>query len=445
MKFFNLKHYIKLGFLLVSILLSSCVKNNAEELFDNSTTARKEKQIQELQNLLKSSTDGWKATYFTDDSILGGFSFIVKFKDDLNIDMISDFAGNYTVKESQYEINYGSTVKLVFSTDNFIHELSKGDNSPSIISGQGFKGDSEFLYYGTENDEIIFRSNKFLSEVRFKKATADDWINISKHQDVKDKLESSLFGKFILDGTSSNYNYNSTTRFLSTEDSKTEFGIGFTPTGIIISPSLEINGGNVNEFIFNASENKYVATLDGNEVASFVFFNTPQDVLPFYDYSNELDDFRLMRTRESIIPDDQSTPAFVEFFEQWRTDVSDGVAGDIVVSHVYLWNTDVEPYLQIRLTRLSDGQIFNARYYFTNVRTTDALGNIIETFTFDPTNPDNNDLTIPTLLQPFVDFFFSPGGFYIKDSIPYPLNSSQNTAIFISVDDPSMAMHWYDF
>ncbi len=435
MKFQNIKRNTLLLFLLAILIFSSCAENETESLFDEDTSARTEKSINELRELLKSSTDGWRAIYFPDDSRFGGFTFNFRFKDDRNVEMVSDLSTSITPVESEYDVRFGATTSLVFTSKGLIHDLVNNTT----------QGDLEFLYYGRDGEDILFRSNRTNREVRFTKATASDWTTIAQHENLRVNFGSSPFGKLIVDGTSYGYGYGNSTRFLSTDDGTYKFGVGLTPNTLIISPAIEVNGETISEFTYVSADNKFVAEIGGVEVASFVFFNTPQDVLPFYDYSNELDDFRLMRTRESIIADDRSTVAFIEFFEQWRADVSNALGGGFVISHVYLWDTDVEPYLNIRLTRLSDGATFNSRYFFTNVRTTDALGNIIETFTFDPTNPDNSDVGIPTLLQPFVDFFFSPGGFYIKDSIPYPLNSSQNTAIFISVDDPSMAMHWYDF
>ena len=99
----------------------------------------------------------WKATYFTDDTQLGGYSYLFKFTDNQIVEMASDFGGNDDVTSSQWAIQLGTTLKLSFTTKNKIHELSDSNNSPDTdLRGQGYKGSFEFLYYGTEGDDIIF-------------------------------------------------------------------------------------------------------------------------------------------------------------------------------------------------------------------------------------------------------------------------------------------------
>ena len=437
MKFQYIKKNVKLFFLLTILIISSCSTNETERLFDDESAVRIEERTVELRDLLKSSTDGWKTTYFTNDKTNGAYGFIFRFKDDKTVEMLSDFSGDGSIVESEYDVNLGATINLVFTSNTLIQDIANNTN----------EGDFEFLFYGTEGDDIIFRTNRDFKEVRFKKAVAADWVNISKHQDVISKLESSVFGKFFLEGESFDYSYNPATRYFSTSDGSTQFGVGFTPESIVISPALVVTGGTVNEFVYVATDNKYVATLNGTEVASFVFFDAPQEVLPFYDFSVEHDDFRLLRTRESEIPNDRSSNSFLKFYKDWTDSISDNFGGGIIVTHLYIRDTDTpDAYLNIRLTRLSDGVTFNSRSYFTNTRSTDALGNIIVTFNFNSADTRNNDIGIPDLLKPFEDFFFGTSGFYVKRLDPYEPNPSvQNTVGFIPVNDTSMLMHWYDF
>ena len=199
MKLFNnikkstMKYIYKYTFILLPLVffLISCEDNNdPEDIFEKDSTERLNEQEKELSELLQSSEYGWKMTYFTDDprytnndQQLGGWTFIFDFVDNSHVVMVSDFSNQtLTPNESEYNIKLGSTIKLSFSTKNYIHDLSDANNAPSSsLTGKGYKGDFEFLYYGQEGEDLIFRSNRFQIEIRFQKATAEDWENISEN------------------------------------------------------------------------------------------------------------------------------------------------------------------------------------------------------------------------------------------------------------------------
>ena len=79
--------------------------------------------------------------------------------------MASDFDTDTDIYKSQYEIQLGSTVSLVFTTKNRIHLLSDSNNSSYYsLEGKGYLGDFQFLYYGQENGEIVFKTNRTVKE-----------------------------------------------------------------------------------------------------------------------------------------------------------------------------------------------------------------------------------------------------------------------------------------
>ena len=55
---------------LVTVFYSCNTDEGAEELFNDSATTRYNNQEAELRALLKSSPEGWKTTYFTDNTQL---------------------------------------------------------------------------------------------------------------------------------------------------------------------------------------------------------------------------------------------------------------------------------------------------------------------------------------------------------------------------------------
>ncbi|PQJ78985.1 DUF4302 domain-containing protein [Polaribacter porphyrae] len=243
-----MKNHIKNNLLkawLCIILVSfvfSCQENTPEELFTEPPTKRLNSKEQEVRNLLKASKDGWKVTYFTDSTKLGGYTFLFDFEDDKIVKMASDFKNNLTAKKSEYDIVVGSTIKLSFTTKNVIHDLSDSDLYPdSDFIGQGYKGDFEFLYYGKDGEDLIFRTNRSFIELRFKKASADDWKNLSKHKEIQKAISGETLS-FIIKDKTYKFSYNNARRFATNIDKSNayNFAVGFSATGILIKPSIKV-------------------------------------------------------------------------------------------------------------------------------------------------------------------------------------------------------------
>lgn len=268
-----MRQLIKKSFLAIILLLTlqACNDNEAEVIFKDSPAVRLQKQTKELQELLKSSPEGWKATYFTDDTELGGYSYLFRFTDDNTVEMASDF-GTDGVTSSEWELQVGSTLKLSFTTKNKIHELSDSNTFPDTeLRGQGYKGSFEFLYYGTEGDDIIFRTNRDFIELRFSKAASTDWTAISTHKKIWESFPSSHLAYKIGDKVS-NFSYAHSRRFASNTDSGTStagFGIGFTPTGVTISPAIDVEGTLYSEFTLSDDKSRLIS-LDGAFEIEFI-------------------------------------------------------------------------------------------------------------------------------------------------------------------------------
>ena len=142
-----MKKLIKV-FLIVAITFQFVACENKEDItvFEQNATERLNERSKELSDILLSSEFGWKAVYFTDSTQLGGFTHLMKFKDGKNVDMASDFDEDTSIISSEYKIELGSTISLLFTTRNRIHLLSDSDNYPTAeLRGQGYKGDFQFL------------------------------------------------------------------------------------------------------------------------------------------------------------------------------------------------------------------------------------------------------------------------------------------------------------
>ncbi|WP_218598110.1 DUF4302 domain-containing protein [Polaribacter sp. NJDZ03] len=245
-------------------ILNACTTNNdPDEVFNEVPSVRLTKQKEDLRELLQSSEDGWKVTYFTDDSQLGGYTYLMDFTGDKTVEMDSDFGSTQgTRTASEWDVTLGSTVKLTFTTRNKIHELSDSNNAPDAdLTGQGYLGSFEFLYYGTDGDNIIFRANRGFNEVIFKKATSADWSDLSKNNTIVSAISGQL--AYEVGGDINFFSFNNARRFVSNLDTQindTDFGIGYTPTGITISPAIIADNGNgYSNFTLNDARNKFVS------------------------------------------------------------------------------------------------------------------------------------------------------------------------------------------
>lgn len=288
MKVKNIFSYLLVA--LLALQLVACSSTDAEQKFDQTPTERLNAQKKELNDLLLSSEYGWKAIYFTDSTQLGGFTHLFKFLPNGKVDMASDFDTDTAVYNSQYDIQLGSTVSLVFTTANRIHLLSDSNSFPSAaLRGKGYLGDFQFLYYGQEKGDIIFRTNRTVQELRFVKATAQDWIDLPKNavtlSTINGTPTSPLFRLLVTnDGTATHnfdFDFNSNARFgeaISLDPAYSEsynFGFYYTPTAAVAKPAVIVKGQKLTNFIYDSASDNFIATGTDGVSATIKFTNTP--------------------------------------------------------------------------------------------------------------------------------------------------------------------------
>jgi hypothetical protein len=281
----NIFKYLMIAFL--AMQLSSCTTTEAEQKFDETPTERLNGRKKELNDVLLSSPFGWKAVYYTDDSQFGGFTHLFKFLPDGKVAMASDFDNDIDTYNSQYDIQLGSTVSLVFTTKSRIHLLSDSGNSP-LAAGKGYLGDFQFLYYGQENGNIIFKTNRTLKELRFIKATAQDWADLPKSKVMMNNMvgtsTSPLFRLLETnDGTKKHpyeFDFTGVTRFGTATSLETgnftslNLAVAYTPTGIKVKPAVVVNGQSLTDFAYT-TDGTFVATGTGGVFATIKYTNVP--------------------------------------------------------------------------------------------------------------------------------------------------------------------------
>lgn len=282
-----------INYLFIAVLAMQLVSCDNKETLDspfNATpTERLNAQQKELNDVLESSEFGWKAVYFTDTTQLGGFTHVFKFKDG-KVDMASDFNDDTAVYSSEYSIELGSTVSLVFTTKNRIHLLSDSNNYPvAALRGKGYKGDFQFLYYGQENGQIIFKTNRSFEELRFVKASASDWSDLAKNRlmvpNVVGATTRPLFRLLeTYDGTKTSqfdFNFTAATRYAVANSIETgssmsyNMGIAYTPTGILVNPAVKVGTQMLSEFTYDAATGNFIATGTAGVTATIKYSNKP--------------------------------------------------------------------------------------------------------------------------------------------------------------------------
>lgn len=299
MKLKNIFKFLTFAFL--AIQLGSCTDTDAEQKFDDTPTGRLNAQKKELNDLLLTSEHGWKAVYFTDNTQLGGFTHLFKFTNDGKVEMASDFDETTTESYiSDYSVELSSTVSLLFTTKNRIHLLSDSNNSPTEdLRGKGYKGDFQFLYYGQENGEIIFKTNRTFQELRFIKATAEDWTDLPKNLEMEQKVIGDvarpLFGVLeTKDGTTTHqfdFAFADVTRFATANSVETgssvtnNMGIAYTPTGIVVSPAVEVGNQKLTNFVYDEVTDSFKATGTSGVSATIKYTNQPLVLTDDYKFS----------------------------------------------------------------------------------------------------------------------------------------------------------------
>ncbi|XCF07056.1 DUF4302 domain-containing protein [Tamlana crocina] len=450
------------------LAITSCNKDNGEELFSESPADRIANQNSELLELLLSENQGYKAVYFSKNDEFGGFTYYMNFNEDGTVRMTSDFDDDTDIQTSSYEVRTGTTTDLVFTTRNHIQKVSNPDH-PGLI-GTGFKGTSVFQFFGYENGELVFRdvrnkgtalltlipSNFSNFEIE---SVASAETSLQQRQNILPTVSSSVFQILKIENGNevSNFNLNYDALKLHAKPSviveengvnaikEFNFGLAFTESGLIISPALEFGGEVYEVFAYNEANNSYVANVNGT-TATILFDSAPaiikedvnalgtpgHQVFGYFpvDGANPLTSpgfDALVETLNSNLQNDPATSNWSFYgFQYYATPDSDGN----VLLVVFLLNPTL-------------GRLEQAAYWFTPEITDNKLYLSFTGFTNGTGNSVFNSM-LPILI-----FFNSQEGLYFTDegSFSSDLFSYSNlSSTFTSADQPNLRVYglWYN-
>jgi len=299
MKAKHIYNYLMIA--LAAVLLASCSSPEVESKFDQNATERIAGRQKELNDLLLSSSEGWKAVYYTDSTQLGGWTHLFKFLPEGKVDMASDFNSDTGTYRSQYEIQMGSTVSLVFTTKNRIHLLSDAANYPTAgLLAKGYLGDFQFFYYGQKDGDILFKTNRNGHMLRFVKATAKDWTDLPNNTPIIKNITGDMFSPLfrlleINDGStvkSYDFDYNTNARFGTgysldpAVNQSYDLAFSFNPTGAFSKLPLDVKGQKLTDFVYESATNNFVAKGTNGVSATIKYTTVPPIVTD--DYRNFL-------------------------------------------------------------------------------------------------------------------------------------------------------------
>lgn len=255
--------YIVLFGLLLSLGVASC-DNDTDLLFDETASQRKEGAVEEYNDALKSSEQGWLFQYFPEETqMYGGYNYVVKFNQHDSVTVWYEGMTDFTKPEtSLYDlISYGGPV-LTFNTYNsLMHEFANPSASEYLAKG----GDFEFLIISDENDVITLKGIKTGNMLRMTKMTEAPEVYLQKINVI-----SQLFKSSSLEGTIkgaevgiSLNDHRLVFNYIENDEIKSEKAAFIpTPTGISFYEPLTILGVTVQNLAFNVETNQLVSTND---------------------------------------------------------------------------------------------------------------------------------------------------------------------------------------
>lgn len=281
-----MKKYITKALLATIILagIASCQKEE-DRVFDKTVGERLEEQEQKLQDLLLSSEYGWKLIYNTSEGDFGSYTYLMRFKDARNVEMVSDFNSSGVKSETtEYAIQQRGTTSLVFTTRAKIHELSDPVNSP-YQAGKGYYGEYQFGYYGNTENTIDFRTPKQDQQVTFIKATKEDWDNFNSQSSMVDHMNESSVAYFRVvevekGGKKELFDFTNlgATRMVDLQGNalfnESDFGLTYNPKGFTVSPIMEVGGQKISSFLYDNVSDSFIGK-EGDVKVSFKFSKNP--------------------------------------------------------------------------------------------------------------------------------------------------------------------------
>ncbi|GAA3617652.1 DUF4302 domain-containing protein [Flavivirga amylovorans] len=442
--------YTTFNLFILTLVLNSCEVDAVDPVFDEPPALRIRKDIQELKTILLSEPQGFSGIYFPNNSVVGGINFHMQFTEDLRVKMTSDFKEDTALTDSRYDIIAGTNAAELIFTTGSRHITDLVQDGAQFFNT--FFGANSFQYVGEENGVITFKeirsdgifkmSPSGFTDFDTESVASANTTYANRQEFISTPLATAFpFLSMEKDGEIQGYdlNYNQFNIYalpsgFDSNDSPVEekFGVAFTETGIIISPAVEFNGIQFEEFTLDTSSGfEYISQVEG-ATAKIGYSNSPPTPLDIYGYDSE-NEAAVLNMDE---PYKHSGP-YNTFFESFSNDIffNSSLPG-LQITNVIFWelNTGGISFIDIRTTY---GNVFyDISFDF------DETTGIVK---FELTGVTNAPSFFTDAIQPLLDILIgSEAGYYTVNSGNY-FNFPNKTFGLINIDDPRMKIDFWTF
>ena len=273
----------KLLLLLLPLLIfQSCMKDQ-EDVFDEPSSLRMQKALDNTRKVLEGSEKGWLIDYYVgDNQQYGGYAFTVKF-DSLTCTASSELSTDTAT--SYYKLTTDDGPVLTFDTYNTVlHALA----TPSADNYEGLHADYEFIILSADSNEVVLKGKKTGSIMKMHPLTETPSVYLNSVQ--------STIGNFVINGASGTVDKtnldilvdidNRQIEYSSSNDSTITGSTAFTITdkGVRLYEPIIVNGQKLQNFIFDADK----TTLTCTDVSNVTFKGTlPVGYFKYSDYAGD--------------------------------------------------------------------------------------------------------------------------------------------------------------
>lgn len=306
-------YYANLLLLVFSFcIIFSCQDVEVDKKFENTPTERVEQQNNELQNALLSSP-AFRAVYFPNDREYGGFTFYMKFFENGEVTMSSDYdSTTFAKKTTIYSIKQIATTTLIFDTRNHIHKLSDNFFPPNLF-GTGFEGHSQFSFieYDESSGTVYLGDPRSESSLTLEPISEDTWNNAENLVELSNAqrlnllptLTRPVFSILSYSNGSETFNYD-----LEYDQLRRSFDATF----------IDENRPGPERFEFGIA-----GTIDGLKVSPRIQFE--DNIFEFFDYDENLDHFISTNGDATLIISPSFKPAIVSNYHEQFRQINSGV------------------------------------------------------------------------------------------------------------------------
>ena len=422
--------------------------------------------------MLTQEANGYKAVYFSKNDEFGGFTFYMRFNTDGTVEMTSDVDAETAIETSSYDVRLGTTNELVFTTRNHVQKLS--DAFALSDTRTGFKGNSVFQFFSNDNGVITFRDirNRNTASLVLTPSNLTDFqgqsvarveTTLASRTNLEPLVTRSVFQLLRIDNTSGttdfDLNYNPERLFANSvleldngEVIEFNFGVLFTEEGLRVSPAIEFEGETYEAFVYEASTNQYMATVNGT-TATILFGNQPASI-------SRLDVQEVVELgptgflyRPGLGDNQLTSLGFQALLEDVTSNFQNNGFGTWNVTDLQLFvdyeSNDCDTFLFIEVTSAAGGVVFNAIYCFERGAIVDRKLVLNYIGPFQAQNAlSENSIFLESFFRPLIDFFNSSEGLVYRAEGTFQSTTNQfsnSAGTFTSIENPALRVYglWF--